>query len=76
MRVRDLMVEVEENSKLPIDKKDKLRNKMKDMFDVIERFEKNGEIHKDDEKKVETFRDFIKDFIESGDREKIIRGVK
>ncbi len=66
MRVRNLMEEIEEvKSSLPKDKKTHLRDKLKGMWSVIERFEKNDEIHKDDRAKVETFKDFIRDFVKN-----------
>lgn len=69
MKVKDLMRESEiSNEKLPQDKKKKLRNKLKDIWSVIEHFEKTGEIHKDDQAKMETFKDFIKDMVKDDER--------
>ena len=66
MKVRNLLEEIEElKSSLPKDKKAHLRDKLKGMWSVIERFEKNGEIHKDDRAKIETFKDFIRDFVKN-----------
>ena len=69
MKVKDLMRESEvSNEKFPQDKKKKLRNKLKDIWSVIEHFEKTGEIHKDDQPKIETFKDFIKDMVKDDER--------
>jgi len=35
---------------------------------VIERFEKSGEIHKDDKDRVETFKDFIQNMVKDDER--------
>ena len=65
MKVRDLCEEVEnkEDTTFPKDKKVKLRNKLKDMWDIIDRYEKSGDIHKDDKQRVDTFKDFISDMV-------------
>lgn len=70
MKVKDLLIESESsNEKLPQDKKAKLRNKLKDIWSVIEHFEKTGEIHKDDQAKVETFKDFIEEILKEKPRD-------
>ena len=74
MRVKDLIREGDVSNKLPKNTKQQLRNKLKGLFDVIENFEKNGEIHRDDKDRIETFKDFISDMVKEGEREKIIRG--
>ena len=74
MRVKDLIREGDVSNKLPKDTKQQLRNKLKSVFDVIENFEKNGEIHRDDKDRIETFKDFISDMVEEKDRNEIIRG--
>ena len=64
MKVRDLIKEAQiSNNKFPEDKKVKLRNKLKDIWQIIDYFEKKGEIHRDDKIKVETFKDFIQDML-------------
>lgn len=70
MRLRHLLEEenTEELTNTPTDKKIKLRKKLKDMWDVIERFEKSGEIHKDDKDRVETFKDFIQSMVKNDGR--------
>ena len=70
MILRDLLEEenTEELTNTPKDKKVKLRNKLKNMWDVIERFEKSGEIHKDDKDRVETFKDFIQNMVKDDER--------
>ena len=70
MILRDLLEEenTEELINTPKDKKVKLRNKLKNMWDVIERFEKSGEIHKDDKDRVETFKDFIQNMVKDDER--------
>lgn len=70
MRLRHLLEEdnIEELTNTPTDKKIKLRKKLKDMWDVIERFEKSGEIHKDDKDRVETFKDFIQSMVKNDGR--------
>lgn len=70
MILRDLLEEenTEELTNTPKDKKVKLRNKLKDMWNVIERFEKSGEIHKDDKDRVETFKDFIQNMVKDDER--------
>jgi len=74
MRVKDLIRESDVRNQLPKNTKQQLRNKLKGLFDVIENFEKNGEIHRDDKDRIETFKDFISDMVEEKDRNKIIRG--
>lgn len=69
MKLKNLLQESDvTNQKLPKDKKEKLRNKLKDMWSVIEHFEKTGEIHKDDKAKIETFKDFIQDMVKDNER--------
>lgn len=63
MRVKDLLKESDLSDQQPKDKKDKLRNELKKIWSVIERFEKTGEIHRDDKPKMDTFKDFIKDMV-------------
>jgi len=63
MRVKDLLKESDLSDQQPKDKKDKLRNELKKIWSVIERFEKTGGIHRDDKPKMDTFKDFIKDMV-------------
>lgn len=75
MRVRDLINEVEEvKNPLPKDSKDKLRNVLSNMFDVIEKFERNGVIDKNSTQKIDFLKDTIKSIIKDEDEKKIIRG--
>lgn len=68
MKVKDLMRESEvSNEKFPQDKRVKLRNKLKDIWQVIDHFEKAGEIHRDDKQKIETFKDFIRDMVKDNE---------
>lgn len=75
MRVRDLINEVEEvKNPLPKDSKDKLRNVLTNVFDVIEKFERNGVIDKNSTQKIDFLKDTIKSIIKDEDEKKIIRG--
>ena len=75
MKVRDLINEVEEvKNPLPKDSKDKLRNVLTNMFDVIEKFERNGVIDKNSTQKIDFLKDTIKSIIKDEDEKKIIRG--
>ena len=75
MRVRDLINEVEEvKNPLPKDSKDKLRNVLTNVFDVIEKFERNGVIDKNSTQKIDFLKDTIKSIIKDADEKKIIRG--
>ena len=75
MKVRDLINEVEEvKNPLPKDSKDKLRNVLSNVFDVIEKFERNGVIDKNSTQKIDFLKDTIKSIIKDADEKKIIRG--
>ncbi len=75
MKVRDLINEVEEvKNPLPKDSKDKLRNVLTNVFDVIEKFERNGVIDKNSTQKIDFLKDTIKSIIKDADEKKIIRG--
>ena len=75
MKVRDLINEVEEvKNPLPKDSKDKLRNVLTNVFDVIEKFERNGVIDKNSTQKIDFLKDTIKSIIKDDDEKKIIRG--
>ncbi len=75
MKVRDLINEVEEvKNPLPKGSKDKLRNVLTNVFDVIEKFERNGVIDKNSTQKIDFLKDTIKSIIKDADEKKIIRG--
>lgn len=70
MKVRDLLQEVEE-IKHPQPKenlKDKLHMKLKDLFSVIEHYEESGEIKNSDLDKIDTFKKYVKHFIDEENR--------
>ena len=66
MRLRNLLVESEEAVK--VKKEVSLAVKMKEFYGVIERYERDGTVHKDDRQKVETLKDFITDMVKQADR--------
>ena len=73
MKVRDLINEVEEvKNPLPKDSKDKLRNVLTNVFDVIEKFERNGVIDKNSTQKIDFLKDTIKSIRRDEDEKKII----
>ncbi len=67
MQLSDFMAEAEEikNSR---SLKDKLNLKLKDLYGVIEHYEKSGEIRKDDFDKIDTFKKYVKYFIDEEER--------
>jgi len=69
MKVRDLIEEIEEvENQQPKGKiKDKLHMKLKDLFSVIEHYEKSGEIRKEDTDKIDTFKKYVQHFIKEED---------
>lgn len=76
MRLKNLINEVDEVKK-PLSKgnKKKLRDTLSQMFDVIEKFEKNGKIDgKSDKDKIDVLKNVISDMVKQSDREKIIKG--
>ena len=70
MKIRDLLQEVEEikNPQLKGNLKDKLHMKLKDLFSVIEHYEESGEIKSSDLDKIDTFKKYVKHFIDEEDR--------
>lgn len=78
MRVNDLIKEVEQvknQNKLSTKSKEQLRDVLSDMFDVIERFEKNGSSNlKSDRDKIDLLKSTITSLIAQHEREKIIKG--
>lgn len=78
MRIKDLLNEVEDvkNSKpLSKENKDKLRNVLSSVFDVIERFEKGENIDgKSDKEKIDLLKSIVSDMVKQKDREDIIKG--
>ncbi|PHO09085.1 hypothetical protein CPG37_10835 [Malaciobacter canalis] len=76
MKLKNLINEVDE-IKNPLSKgnKKKLRDTLSQMFDVIEKFEKNGKIDgKSDKDKIDVLKNVISDMVKQSDREKIIKG--
>lgn len=78
MRIKDLLNEVEEiqNSKpLSKENKDKLRNVLSSMFDVIEKFEKGENIDgKSDKEKIDLLKNIISDMVKDSEQKAIIKG--
>jgi len=70
MRVRDLCEEIEEmsNPKPKGKIKDKLHAKLKDLFSVIEHYEDSGELRDSDADKIDTFKKYVKHFIDEEDK--------
>ena len=70
MKVRDLCEDTEEMSNpQPKEKiKDKLYMKLRDLFSVIQHYEESGEIRKEDTDKIDTFKKYVKHFIDEEDR--------
>ena len=66
MKIGDLLKEVGE-SKQPIQKK-KLTEIMKNFKDVIERYERDGMIHKNDRDKIETLKDMVTHLVKEEDK--------
>ena len=56
--------EIQKNASL----KDKLYVKLKDLFSVIENYEESGEIRKSDFDKIDTFKKYVKHFIDEEER--------
>lgn len=76
MKLKNLINEVDEvNNPLSKGNKKKLRDTLSQMFDVIEKFEKNGKIDgKSDKDKIDVLKNVISDMVKQSDREKIIKG--
>ena len=77
MKVSDLNKDIQniKNQKpLSNENKDKLRNVLTNVFDVIEKFERNGVIDKNSTQKIDFLKDTIKSIIKDDDEKKIIRG--
>ena len=70
MKVRALLQEVEaiKNPQPKGNLKDKLHMKLKDLFSVIEHYEESGEIKNSDLDKVDTFKKYVKHFIDEENR--------
>ena len=70
MKIRDLVEEIDEVKNPPSEGKlkDKLHLKLKDLFSVIQHYEESGEIRKEDTDKIDTFKQYVKHFIEEEDR--------
>jgi len=59
---------IEDIQELKEPKKISLVGKMKEFYGVIARYERDGEIHRDDRAKIETLKDFIQDMVKQDDR--------
>lgn len=70
MKLRNLLEDLEEvENEQPKGKiKDKLHAKLKDLFSVIEHYENSGEIRKSDVDKIDTFKKYVKHFIDEEDK--------
>ena len=70
MQIRDLLQEVEaiKNPQPKGNLKDKLHMKLKDLFSVIEHYEKSGEIKSSEFDKIDTFKKYVKHFIDEEDK--------
>ena len=69
MKLRNLLEDLEEVNTQPKGKiKDKLHAKLKDLFSVIEHYENSGEIRKSDVDKIDTFKKYVKHFIDEEDK--------
>jgi hypothetical protein len=66
MKLRNLLEDVNDvNQQAP---KKKLSEIMINFKSIIERYEKDGEIHKDDQSKMETLKDMITHMVKEEDR--------
>jgi hypothetical protein len=73
MKVKDLINEVNESQDSI---KDKLMLKMGDLHDIIEKYEETGEISKEDQERMATFKEYIRSLIKDHNEKKIINGDK
>lgn len=77
MKVSDLngnIKNVKNQNSLSKSNEDKIRNALKNMFDVIERFEKDGSIDAKSNQKIDFLKDTIQSIIKDEDQKKIIKG--
>ena len=78
MKVSDLnkgVKDLKNQQPLSDKNKKKLRDTLSQMFDMIERFEKNGKVDgKSDKDKIDMLKDVISDMVKDEDRKKIIKG--
>lgn len=62
MKLKDFITENDEKKEVS------LTVKMKQFYSVIDRYERDGKIHKDDKAKIETLKDFITDMVKQSNR--------
>lgn len=77
MKVSDLNKGVKDlKNPKPLSKgnKDKLRNALSNMFDVIEKYERDGSIDPKSNDKINFLKDTIQSIIKDADQKKIIKG--
>ena len=78
MKVSDLLLEVENiktPKKLSKENKKKLKDYLSDIFDTIERVEKDGDIHlKSDKEKIDLLKNLVSDMTKDEEQKSIIKG--
>ena len=70
MKLRTFLEESEEIQQ-KVSLKAKLHVKLKDLFSVIENYEESGEIRKSDFDKIDTFKKYVKHFIDEEERKRL-----
>ena len=78
MKVSDLLLEVENiktPKKLSKENKKKLKDYLSDIFDTIERVEKDDDIHlKSDKEKIDLLKNLVSDMTKDEEQKSVIKG--
>ncbi len=71
MKVRDLLVENENDEVKPSKPIPSLSEEMKKFYSVIENWERTGKIRREDKPKIETLKDFISNMVKTEEDKKL-----
>lgn len=71
MKVRDLLVENENDGVKPSKPIPSLSEEMKKFYSVIENWERTGKIRREDKPKIETLKDFISNMVKTEEDKKL-----
>jgi hypothetical protein len=71
MKVKDLLVENENDVVKPLKPIPSLSEEMKKFYSVIENFERTGKIRREDKIKIDTLKDFISNMVKTEEDKKL-----
>lgn len=74
MKVRDILVDVEKMKESQRTAKDEIMIRLKNVADIIEKFDSGKKLTKEDMERMNPLKDYIQSVIKDDEQKKIIRG--